>query len=231
MLNLNRYLFRNLAFLLIFLNGCLQNPNQEIFDPLESINRKSCAFNVGLYNKVLKPSFTCYEKITSNHSRRAVHNFMGFLQMPLSCVFNFLRLQPKKALDNLSAFMLNGIFGLGFMDVAQSMGIKHKTIFIEKFMRKYKTMFVILPCMGIYSLWELLVMVGYFFVHPTVYVMYNLMGFTYFPVLFLTANSVDAYNSLYGYSKAINIVKNQPDLYKATKYFYLKHILRNSRYD
>lgn len=105
----------------VLISGCAtpQNP-----DPLESLNRKTFAFNEGVDKVVLKPTATAYRAVVPELVRQGVSNFFRNLGDPWSSINLILQGRLKEGLSDLGRFGVNTTIGLlGLMDVATDWGI------------------------------------------------------------------------------------------------------------
>ncbi len=98
----------------------------EIYDPLESINRAVFKFNNVADQLVLEPTAKGYRKLPKAF-QSGISNFLGNLKMPLVIVNQALQGQGKNAVESTGRFLINttaGIFGL--VDVAEKIGLEEK---------------------------------------------------------------------------------------------------------
>lgn len=90
-----------------------------IYDPFESMNRMTFAFNDRLYFYVLKPVARGYSRLVPEKTRVAVRRFFSNVTTPIRLVSSLLQLKFQKAGDELARFMINTTVGLaGFRDPA-----------------------------------------------------------------------------------------------------------------
>ena len=103
------------------LSGCATTQNP---DPLESINRKTFAFNEGLDKVVLKPVATAYKAALPTPVRTGVSNFFANLGDPWSGVNLMLQGRVREGLSDFARFGTNTTAGLfGLLDVATAWGM------------------------------------------------------------------------------------------------------------
>jgi phospholipid-binding lipoprotein MlaA len=103
------------------LSGCATTQNP---DPLESVNRKTFAFNEGLDQVVLKPAATAYQAAVPAPVRTGVSNFFANLGDPWSGVNLLLQGRVKEGLSDFARFGTNTTVGLfGVLDVASGWGM------------------------------------------------------------------------------------------------------------
>jgi phospholipid-binding lipoprotein MlaA len=92
---------------------------EEVYDPLESINRVSFVFNDKLYFWVLKPVKSGYSYVVPQDFRMVIGNFFFNLGSPGRLVNNLLQGRFKDAGVVLLRFVINTTYGIyGFGDVA-----------------------------------------------------------------------------------------------------------------
>ena len=102
------------------------NYEDEVYDPLEPINRAIFGFNNVADKVILEPISKGYKKLPSP-VQSGVSNFLKNLKLPLVAVNQLLQGQGKNAFESSSRFIVNstaGVFGL--MDVAKKIGLEQK---------------------------------------------------------------------------------------------------------
>lgn len=117
--------------LLAMLGGCATNdPTDENstyveYDPLEPMNRKIHAFNMGMDRYFLRPVAKGYRKVLPSPVRRSITNFFSNLTTPRSSLNNFLQGKPKQGFSELGRFLFNSTLGIGgLFDVAGASGME-----------------------------------------------------------------------------------------------------------
>lgn len=112
---------------LIMLAGTLSSPafaEQKTADPYESYNRAVFKFNDTADRYVLAPVARGYRKVTPQPVRTGVGNFFNNLRDVVSFGSNILRLDIKRAGEDLVRVGINTTFGLGgLIDIAGAGGI------------------------------------------------------------------------------------------------------------
>lgn len=109
------------ALALALLSGCATTQNP---DPLESVNRKTFAFNEGLDRVLLKPAATAYRAVVPTPVRTGVGNFFANLADPWSGVNLLLQGRVKAGLSDFARFGTNTTVGLfGLVDIASGWGM------------------------------------------------------------------------------------------------------------
>ena len=98
----------------------------EIYDPLEPLNRAIFGFNVAADRVILEPIAKGYKKLPAP-VQTGVSNFLSNLRTPLVAVNQLLQGQGKNAAESTGRFLINstaGVFGL--VDVADKIGLEEK---------------------------------------------------------------------------------------------------------
>ncbi len=103
-------------------------PQTELSDPLESVNRSVWDFNYEVLDKnILRPTAMAYQKYMPKPVRSGLMNMSSNLEEPSSMINNLLQAKPKEAASSAGRFLLNSTVGLlGLVDVAQHIGLKPK---------------------------------------------------------------------------------------------------------
>ena len=98
----------------------------EIYDPLEGINRAIFGFNNVADRVILEPVAKGYEKLPSP-IQSGIGNFLNNLKLPLAAVNQLLQGQGKNAAESSGRFLVNSTIGIfGFVDVADNIGLEQK---------------------------------------------------------------------------------------------------------
>ncbi len=116
--------------LLALVAGCAKAPGedaqpkqvmyQEVYDPLEPMNRYFFDVNYALDALFLKPVSEIYRGVLPNGVRQSVRNFLTNLSQPIYLINNLLQGEVNRAGDNMGAFFINTFMGVGgLFDVAQ----------------------------------------------------------------------------------------------------------------
>ena len=98
----------------------------EIYDPLEGLNRSIFKFNDVADRIILEPVARGYRKLPSP-MQSGISNFLSNLRMPLVIVNQLLQGQVKNSAESTGRFVVNttaGVFGL--FDVADNIGLEEK---------------------------------------------------------------------------------------------------------
>ena len=98
----------------------------EIYDPLEGINRAIFSFNNVADRIVLEPAAKGYKKLPSP-IQSGVGNFINNLKLPLAALNQLLQGQGKNAAESTGRFLVNSTVGIfGLIDVADNLGLEQK---------------------------------------------------------------------------------------------------------
>ena len=98
----------------------------EIYDPIEPINRAIFRFNNFADRVVLEPVAKGYKKLPSP-IQSGLSNFLSNLRMPLVVVNQILQGQGQNAIQSSGRFVVNSTAGIfGIFDVAEKMGLEEK---------------------------------------------------------------------------------------------------------
>ena len=98
----------------------------EIYDPLESVNRVIFSFNNVADKVILEPVAKGYKKLPSP-IQNGLGNFLNNLKMPLVIVNQLLQGQGGNAAESTGRFFINSTAGLlGIIDVAETVGLEQK---------------------------------------------------------------------------------------------------------
>ncbi len=96
----------------------------EIYDPLESINRAVFGFNNVADKIILEPVAKGYKKLPPP-VQSGIGNFINNLKLPLVVVNQLLQGQGKNAVESTGRFFINSTIGIfGLIDVADDIGLE-----------------------------------------------------------------------------------------------------------
>ena len=102
------------------------NFEDEIYDPLEPVNRAIFKFNNVADRIVLEPIAKGYRKLPSPF-QSGISNFLSNLRTPLVAVNQILQGQGSNAIETTGRFVVNSTAGvLGLIDVAEKIGLEEK---------------------------------------------------------------------------------------------------------
>ena len=98
----------------------------EIYDPLEGINRVVFGFNNVADKVILEPAAKGYKKLPSP-IQSGIGNFLSNLKLPLVALNQLLQGQGKNAAESSGRFLVNSTVGIfGLIDVADDFGLEQK---------------------------------------------------------------------------------------------------------
>ena len=98
----------------------------EIYDPIEPINRAIFSFNNVADRIVLEPISKGYKKLPSP-VQSGISNFLSNLRAPLVVVNQLLQGQGENAIQSTGRFLVNSTVGVfGLIDVAEKIGLEEK---------------------------------------------------------------------------------------------------------
>ena len=98
----------------------------EIYDPIEPINRAIFTFNNAADQIILEPIAKGYRKLPSP-IQSGVNNFLSNLRAPLVVINQLLQGQGENAFQSSGRFVINSTIGLfGIIDVADKIGLEEK---------------------------------------------------------------------------------------------------------
>ena len=98
----------------------------EIYDPLEGVNRAIFGFNNVADKMILEPAAKGYKKLPTP-VQSGIGNFIKNLKLPLVAVNQLLQGQGKNAVESTGRFLVNSTIGIfGLIDVADDLGLEQK---------------------------------------------------------------------------------------------------------
>ena len=98
----------------------------EIYDPIEPINRAIFSFNNIADRAVLEPIAKGYKKLPSP-IQTGISNFLSNLRAPLVVINQLLQGQGENAAQSTGRFLINSTVGVfGLVDVADKVGLEEK---------------------------------------------------------------------------------------------------------
>ena len=113
---------RIITFILILTSFNISS--DEVNDPFEELNRKTFEFNEKLDSTILRPTAEVYSKFPPG-VKTGVTNFFNNLEEIDTSVNQLLQGKPKRALNDITRFLINSTIGVaGLFDVASKMGLE-----------------------------------------------------------------------------------------------------------
>ena len=123
----------------------------EIYDPIEPINRAIFSFNNAIDKIILEPASKGYRKLPSP-VQSGISNFLGNLKMPLVIINQVLQGQIQYAAESTGRLVVNSTVGIfGLVDVATKIGLDERD---EDFGQTFATwgvgdgFYLVLPIFG-----------------------------------------------------------------------------------
>jgi phospholipid-binding lipoprotein MlaA len=99
------------------------SPTQDVFDPIEPVNRAVFGFNMFVDTWLLEPVARAYRFVTPEQARRSVANFLANLRTPVIFANDALQGERERAGITLGRFMINTSLGVaGLFDPATALG-------------------------------------------------------------------------------------------------------------
>jgi phospholipid-binding lipoprotein MlaA len=136
-----------LSMLLAACSATRENP-----DPHRGFNKDMLEFNLMVDKKVLKPVAETYRCVTSDAVRESVSNFLRNLKEPFFFVNYSLAGEGECAASSLFRFSINSTIGmLGFLDVAERLGLSKKETSLKTTLKKWGVLtgdYLVLPLLG-----------------------------------------------------------------------------------
>lgn len=124
----------------------------EIWDPLEGLNRELYDFNMTLDKHVYRPVTVFYVEYVPEPARKGAINFVRNLDEPSSAVNNLLQGNWSDSANNVGRFLVNSTVGVvGVMDVAAHLGMQRKLDTFGEVLGSYGTgngAYLMLPVRG-----------------------------------------------------------------------------------
>ena len=115
------------AVLVALASGCALSPGPEyaVYDPVESVNRRSYEISEALDRSVLRPLAVGYRKVMPTFAEEAVENFFTNLRSTESALSGFLQGAPKRGFRDTGRLFVNSTLGIGgLLDVATALGME-----------------------------------------------------------------------------------------------------------
>ncbi len=101
------------------------SPDEEINDPLESMNRAIFDFNEVLQDAILRPAAHFYNDNVNVTVRQAISNILNNLSTPVILANDLLQGEFDRALETVVRALVNSTFGIGgIVDLAGELGLE-----------------------------------------------------------------------------------------------------------
>ena len=95
----------------------------QIYDPLEPINRAILGFNFFIDDIAIRPVVKTYKFIAPDSVEKGVSNFFGNLKEPIRAISFVFQGEFLKSLNSAGRFTVNTITSLGTFDLASRVGM------------------------------------------------------------------------------------------------------------
>ena len=95
----------------------------QIYDPLEPINRAILGFNFFIDDIAIRPVVKTYKFIAPDPVEKGVSNFFGNLKEPIRAISFIFQGEFLKSLNSVGRFSVNTITSLGTFDLASRVGM------------------------------------------------------------------------------------------------------------
>lgn len=202
----------------------------DVYDPLETMNRVFFQFNDKLYFWVLKPVKIGYSFVVPTEFRECIGNFFNNLAAPIRLINNILQGRFKDAGVVISRFLINTTLGVGGLgDVAYvEFDLEPRRADFGQTLGGYgigEGVFICWPLIGPSNVRDTVGIIGDTFIHPAFYVDMTLGEF----LTYYTANKVNAISLTPGVYE--DMKKYSLDPYIATRqafYDYRRNIIKKS---
>ncbi|MDC1214236.1 VacJ family lipoprotein [Rhodospirillales bacterium] len=130
----------------------LSTNEDDVNDPLESVNRVIFGFNEIVYEFLLTPVATTYNTVLHETVRSGVSNAIDNISSPVTLVNDILQFELDRALTTIARFVVNTIAGIGgIADVASSIGLEEHSEDFGQTLGSYgvgEGLYLVLPLLG-----------------------------------------------------------------------------------
>lgn len=100
---------------------------EEVYDPIEPVNRGVFWFNENFDEYLLAPVADGYDYVMPDDAQVGVTNFFKNLRYPTYLISDIAQLEFGQAVEHTGRFLINTTVGLlGFIDVATDLGLEEK---------------------------------------------------------------------------------------------------------
>lgn len=133
--------------------GINNKTSVDVWDPWESMNRKTFAFNMFFLDYVVHPFYyKFYIKITTPEIRKSIYNIAMNFEMPIIFANYVLQLDFKNSARSLYSFIINTTFGVfGIFDIAEYQRVSPSNTDLGITLAKYGVPagpYLVLPFLG-----------------------------------------------------------------------------------
>ena len=141
----------------------------EIYDPLEPINRAILGFNFFIDDVAIRPVIKTYKFIAPDPVEKGVSNFFSNLKEPIRVISFVFQGEFMKSVNSVGRFSINTITSLGTLDLASRIGMTENETDIGLTLAKSGVSsgpYIVVPIIGPSNLRDLSGNVVEFFVDP-----------------------------------------------------------------
>ncbi|WNJ98767.1 VacJ family lipoprotein [Thalassospiraceae bacterium LMO-JJ14] len=126
--------------------------DDDVNDPLESVNRVIFQFNETVYAFLLTPIAKTYNSVLPSTFRAGVSNVIDNISSPVTFVNDLLQFELDRALTTLARFVVNTVTGMGgIADIASSIGLEQHEEDFGQTLGTYgvgEGLYLVLPLLG-----------------------------------------------------------------------------------
>ncbi len=130
----------------------LATPENDVNDPLESVNRVIFEFNEIVYTNLFTPVAKTYNNVFPATFRLGLSNVIDNISSPVTFVNDILQLELNRALTTFARFLVNSTIGMvGMADVASTIGLEQHTEDFGQTLGSYgvgEGLYLVLPLLG-----------------------------------------------------------------------------------
>lgn len=127
-------------------------PENDVNDPLESVNRVIFEFNEVVYTNLFTPVAKTYNNVFPATFRLGLSNVIDNIAAPVTFVNDVLQLELNRALTTFARFLVNSTIGMvGMADVASTIGLAPHTEDFGQTLGSYgvgEGLYLVLPLLG-----------------------------------------------------------------------------------
>ena len=141
----------------------------EIYDPLEPINRAILGFNFFIDDVAIRPVIKTYKFIAPDPVEKGVSNFFSNLKEPIRVISFIFQGEFMKSVNSVGRFSINTITSLGTFDLASRIGMTENETDIGLTLAKSGISsgpYIVVPILGPSNFRDLSGNVVEFFVDP-----------------------------------------------------------------
>lgn len=124
----------------------------DLNDPLETVNRAIFAFNQVVYDALLTPVAKAYNASLPAPVRSSVSNVIDHVASPVTLANDLLQFEIDRAMTTIARFLVNTIIGFGGLDdVAASIGLEEHSEDFGQTLGSYgmgEGFYLVLPLLG-----------------------------------------------------------------------------------